>query len=116
MTMDEWVKAHKGDLARIAVEKGVPVARFYEAAKRSVKTARHARALSAATDGVVSVASLLGLTAEEASVAGDTAPAGTFDPVVPTDEEKRAVAEAEADDDSHDGESGSTLTVAGVAR
>lgn len=71
MTIGEWLESLKtGELGRISADSGVPIARFYEAARVGVKTTRHARRLSAATGGAVCVASLLGLTPEECGIVG----------------------------------------------
>lgn len=66
MTLQEWMDTKSAaDLAAVAREHGFSPARFYEAAQRPVATLAHARKLSRATAGAVSVVELMGLSRED---------------------------------------------------
>lgn len=65
MKLSEWKDGlAAGELAKIADAHGIRLATFYEATRKA-PTVHVARRLSKATGGVVSVAEVLGLSADE---------------------------------------------------
>jgi len=66
MKLADWIaKQPRGTVRRLAAREGVREATFYEAARHGLKRLDVAKRLSAVTGGAVSVAELMGLSAED---------------------------------------------------